>query len=81
MNQYLLANRTQVFANCATVPIWAYLVSCACSLHASSCQEVLHYTCQEGPCPGTWGGLAVATALPRPSLLSEGFYSSPTEKP
>lgn len=32
MNQYLLANRAQAFANCATVTIWAYMVSCACSL-------------------------------------------------
>lgn len=27
MNQYLLASRVQVFANCAPVAIWAYLVS------------------------------------------------------
>lgn len=33
MNQYLLANRAQVFANCATVTIWAYLVSRALSFH------------------------------------------------
>lgn len=32
MNQYLLANRAQVFANCAPVAIWAYLVSRAHSL-------------------------------------------------
>lgn len=29
MNQYLLANRAQAFASCASVTIWAYLISCA----------------------------------------------------
>lgn len=66
MNQYLLANRAQVFAS-----LWQYGLIwdpvIARSLLFASCQEAVLYVCQEAPHPAMWDGLATATALPQSS--------------
>lgn len=79
-NQYLLANRAQIFANCATVTIWVYLLSCAFSPRVCPLPEALcKATCQDIPQPGMWHDPATATVLPQSPSLSEELYFSRTE--